>query len=265
MSQNPYANYGDVSGDQGEGRTSVLAIMSLVASLSCCLSFLGPILGGIALLRISGSGGRRKGAGLAISGIIIGLAITALEVAFVVGAISMAQQGAAFMAPFSERIIAADPTALRDSVSPTLKAQITDADWARFKKEVTDELGTLQPPAQNIIELIGQYKEVGQIMGNQGNGNNNQIPVPLVGDKAKGVLMVHMPMRGARVRPPSAGGKGTPAAEVLMQAENFSVLLPSGKEVWLVPPERLQSLPPAPTPPSQPAPPAEGEPQPNGV
>jgi hypothetical protein len=232
MSQNPYAAYSN-SDSLPEARTSVLAILSLVSALSCCLSFLAPFLGGFALLRISGSGGRRKGAGLAISGIIIGLIITVIEIFLIMGAVSMAQQAAGFFAPFAQKIIADDPTALRSAVSPTLKAQVTDAEWTRFKREVTAELGTLQPPAGNLFELFKQYGELGQLMNNNQRGGN-MIPVPLFGDKGKGVLWVHLP-QNARVQTPNANNGGTPTDGILAIAENFSVVLPSGKEVWLVP------------------------------
>lgn len=264
MSQNPYATYGNTTDTAPEARTSVLAIMSLVTALSCCLSFLAPILGGIAILRISGSGGKRKGSGLAIAGIIIGLVVLAIEIFFIIGAWSLANQATAIFTPISQKIIADDPSSLRNAVSPTLQAEITDADWARFKGDIAAELGTLKPPATSLIELFKQYGEVGQMMNNQ--QGSNAMPIPLIGDKGKGVLMVHMP-RNSRVRTPNAGSGGSPASEIMAIADNFSVLLPSGTETWLVPPDRsgLKLPTPKPTTPKLDAPKPAESPRPSGV
>jgi hypothetical protein len=269
MSQNPYAAYGNPNEPLPEARTSVLAILSLVTALSCCLSFLAPFLGGAAILRIGGSGGRRKGSGLAISGIIIGLVITALEVFFIVGAWSLANQATAVFTPISQKIIADDPSSLRNAVSPTLKTDITDAEWTRFKSEISAELGTLQPPPTSLLELFKQYGEVGKLMQNQQAGAN-AFPIPLVGDKGKGILLIHLP-RNTRVKTTSASGPGSPAAAILAEAENFSVILPSGAEVWLVPPPDGSSTPkvkpskPDRSPLPTPVEPKNGGAKPNGV
>lgn len=261
MSQNPYATSSNISDPVSQPRTSVMAILSLVSSLICCIPGLGAIaaiLGGIALLRISGSNGRRTGVGLAIAGIVIGLIVSLIWVFAALGAVSVLDKAGKLFVPIIQTVSTDDPAAMRAAVSPTLNTAITDADWKRFKAAIDDELGTINYKNVSAFELIKQYGEVGKLM--QSQQGTNAIPIPLLGDKGKGVLLVHMP-RGGTVHTPGPNGQGSPASEILAIATNFSVLLPSGKEVWLVPQDRIAT--PAPTPALPPAPPAA--PKPDGV
>ena len=89
MTQHPYAEStagADVFPEAE--RTSVMAILSLVCSLICCipgLGILGSLLGVFALIGIGGSRGRVGGKGLAISGIIIGILMTVIWIGAFIG------------------------------------------------------------------------------------------------------------------------------------------------------------------------------------
>ncbi|MBY0309320.1 MAG: DUF4190 domain-containing protein [Phycisphaerales bacterium] len=263
MSQNPYATYGEP--DLGtQARTSVLAILSLVCSLICCIPGLGAlaaVLGGVALIRISGSNGRRSGVGLAIAGIIIGLVVTVIWGAVAVGAVTVLDKAGRLFTPIIQTVASDDASRMRAAVSPALAAAATDDDWKRFRAAISSELGDVNPTGTNAVQLIKQYSEVGRLMQGK-QGSTNAFPIPLIGDKGKGILMVHLP-RNTHVSTPGPNGPGSPAGEVLAMAINFSVLLPSGKEEYLVPPDRAPLAPqnnPAPKqlPPAPEKPPADG-------
>lgn len=238
MSQNPYATYG-MPDESVPARTSVLAILSLVSSLICCipgLGALGAVLGGLSLIRIGSSNGRRTGKGLAITGIVIGLIVSILWVFIFIGASATMAQAAKIFQPMVQAATAPDAATLRAKVSPTLANVLTDADFANFKAKIDAEIGAVQPPPTGMIAFFKQYGEVGQLMQNQQPGQN-AMPIPLIGDKGKGVLWVHMPRGGnVQVRPGT-----TPGDEMLGIAINFSVLLPSGEEVFLVDPSKVTS------------------------
>jgi hypothetical protein len=268
MSQNPYAAYNEPTDSVAQARTSVAAILSLVCSLICCIPGLGAVaavLGGVALLRISGSNGRRSGVGLAIAGIVIGLLVTMGWGFFAIGAMSVYEKAGKFFMPMIQTVASDDPAKMRAAVSPALAATATDADWKRFRDAIKGELGDVSTKNVNLIQIFKGYGEVGQLMQNKGN-NDNAIPLPLVGDKGKGVLLVHLP-RNTTVRTPGANGPGSAGDEVLSMCVNFSVILPSGKEEWLVPKDQMpgspRANPPALPAPTQPAPP--DNPKPSGA
>lgn len=75
--QNPYGGgYG--GGYQQPAKTDGLSIVAFVLSLSCCLSFVGMILGFVGLGRTKN--GQRKGRWAAVSAIVIGLLATIVSV-----------------------------------------------------------------------------------------------------------------------------------------------------------------------------------------
>lgn len=142
MSQNPYAQMNqpldpDPREPQPPATTSVLAIVALILSLTVCLGFLGFILGIIALILISGSGGRKKGKGLALAAVLIGLVTTTV----VVGGITLAvRAGFKQMTLVHEPVFDAlrklesgDTSALRVLLAPQVEQNITDAEIIAFR------------------------------------------------------------------------------------------------------------------------------------
>ncbi|HYD01503.1 MAG TPA: DUF4190 domain-containing protein [Phycisphaerales bacterium] len=270
MSQNPYAAY-NTGEPAPEARTSVLAIGSLVCSLICCipgLSIIGTLLGAVAILRISASNGRRKGVGLAIAGIVIGLAISVCYIgayAFMtVGIKQMMGVGTVVI----ETLPTADPSALRQKLPAEAAARLPDAQWRAFRDQIEAEIGTPEALPNNPISYFSQvFSAFGQY-GRASNGRRQQNmqsslpPIPLKGAKGTGVMMVEL--------------AGDPTSDInhnLSILEQITVFTSSGKTIklFLAPGETAPALPetpggtPTPLPPSAPAPPAPPAPTPSGV
>ncbi|MFG0251637.1 MAG: DUF4190 domain-containing protein [Phycisphaerales bacterium JB038] len=166
MIENPYEfeppSSGGAVGDWGEtpppppGRamepmrrgTSGLAIASLICSLLLCLPFLGPVLGlglGItALARISASGGRLGGRGLALAGVVIGAILLLAE-----GCLGLMTWMATDMA-FEQtgqtiRVIeAGDLGASKRAFAAGERDKITEASLAEFREALQAEFGTFR-------------------------------------------------------------------------------------------------------------------------
>ncbi|HYD01504.1 MAG TPA: DUF4190 domain-containing protein [Phycisphaerales bacterium] len=245
MSQNPYAAY-DPSQPAPEARTSAMAIVSLVCSLLCCIPFitggLAVLLGTVAILRIGGSGGRRKGTGLAIAGLIIGLIVTIVWIiAFALGAAAV-QEFNRTTAPFVESMNMADATKLRSALDPNLSSQVTDKDWADFKSQIEAELGTIEP-FSGALAFIGGYFEAGELLEkHRGSRNKETVPIPVKGTLGYGMMLIELP--------PGRRNSGNSAQEAILgNAVNIGVILPSGKTVYLVDPDAPKTVPaPKPTP-----------------
>lgn len=97
----PYAPPGSQAADAGIGRTSALAIWSLVLGLlALCLwitALPGLILGVVALVKIRGSKGQLSGAGLAIAGVVtsgVALIIAPVALAIMIPAASKTKERA---------------------------------------------------------------------------------------------------------------------------------------------------------------------------
>src|SRR5690606_30781566 len=108
MSENPYAQpgpqYADTAGPP-DARTSVLAVLSFISGLAglvlCCIpviGLLGVLFGVPALLSISMSRGRKRGTGLAVTGVVLGLLGAGIGAALYFGI----SRGAAWMAQQAE-------------------------------------------------------------------------------------------------------------------------------------------------------------------
>jgi hypothetical protein len=250
MSQNPYAAGYPADPNQIPPRTSVLAIISLVTALLCCIpgfGVLGALLGVVATFRISGSGGRKTGMGLAIAGIIVGIVVSIIWCFVVIGGVAAMKQASQFMTAPVTVMTYSDASKVRATLSTTLSPQVTDAEWARFQSEISAELGVIQPVPTSPWEFFKQYGKVGDLMN--GRKQNNAVPLPLIGDKGSGVLLIHLPQGNSNVQP-----SGNPGELFLSMAENFSVLLPSGTEVWLIDPSKVILPSRNPIPPALPAP-----------
>jgi hypothetical protein len=228
MSQNPYA--ANLDNPLAEPpRTSILAISSLVTSLICCipgLSVIGTLLGVVAMFRISSSNGRRRGTGLALAGIILGILVSLAWVMMAIGAVSAAKEFSRSMGQMVNVLKAPTADELRNGLAPALGAKVTDEKWNAFKAEIEAEIGTFKPIPDNVMGLLQAYGQVGQPM--QNFKEQNAMPVPLLGTKGNALLVLQF----------TPGG--TPAAPddnllqiFLKQARGLYVELPSGKKVVL--------------------------------
>jgi len=237
MSDNPYAQPNDFGGgaEYLEPKTSFLAVTALVVSviglLACCIPGIGPLgllLGVLALVLISMSGGRKKGGGLAIAAIIIGLIVGAINIAVIYGA-SWGARGYASQADVVPAIESRDADAVRGFLTSKSASELTEARIAEVQQELAAEWGTSRPRAQGLLELIGQFRKSGAgveagLLDAQAEyppGRYQVMPVPVEFDNGMGyVFTISTP--GQQTFPPPA--------------ENLAFLLPDDSLIWLLPP-----------------------------
>jgi hypothetical protein len=216
----------------GEQKTSVMAITSLVLALICFipgLSVLAIVMGVAALLMISKSGGKLRGGGLAVAGLLVGVLVTAVWIAALVG---MRQATkffeSQFIAPVAtslKALQAGDIAGAKKILDPAVSATLTDADFQKFKDGYTPELGDFEGAPDGIMQVFEGYSALGQQMQTfQGGGGNDRLPVPAKFKNGWALVTVYIDPQGGQ-----AGG-GT-----MISAKNLSVTTPSGKVVMLIP------------------------------
>ncbi len=216
-------------------RTSTLAISSLVCSLLCCIPVvhgtLGLILGVAALIRISASGGRLGGRGLAIAGIIISLLITGV---YVGGAIGIARVWSSYVVAGYNVASAAhggDVTLLRTKLSSN--TTYTDEQIKAFSTELNTKLGNLKPQPNSIWEswdafsrYITAVSKAGTQRGGGGPGPQNGQPVVFDYDNGPAMLIMSFDP-GA----PPAGQLGPNMFDGML--DDVAVILPDGTVIRL--------------------------------
>jgi hypothetical protein len=198
MSENPYAQYPSRRDDfdmpyEGEQRLSIPAVLSLVASLICCipgLGVLGMILGLVGVINISRSRGRLTGMPAAIVGIALGVIVTVAWVALGVGA------GSAYnfwqvniTAPMSRLVESAyqgDVAAVRAEMTLGAQGQITDEEIHRFGQAMRAEFGEFRGMPTSLQET---FKAIGEgfsrAQGKQvqsGGSSQSAVPMTLLTD-----------------------------------------------------------------------------------
>lgn len=127
-------------------RVSIMAIVSLVFGLLCCIPGVGLIaslLGGISLVRISQSEGRLTGRGLAFVGLLGGLLGTIFYIVVAMSALAstaqMNQYGLAI-----QNAQNGNPAAIRGVLSASTSASVSDEEIQKFAAAVTAEVGLFQ-------------------------------------------------------------------------------------------------------------------------
>lgn len=250
---NPYAQpgpYDQVGADAGvpmePRRTSVLAIISLVLGLICCipgLPELGVLTGIFAVVLIGGSGGRVGGRGLAIAGIFVGLLSTALQVLVLLGMFQAAKQFAVY-GEIMEKLAAGDQTGFVSEFDPTVQAEITDERFEAFASEVEAEWGTFDAPLDSLSDYVSAYFDSGdqfQAMQDLQNPQSGILPIPVRYSNGTPVVFFFIPQQNSGMPIPL----------------NAAVPLQDGSAlIWLLPDGAGASS--MGTPPATPAP-ADGE------
>jgi hypothetical protein len=233
MSQNPYASFNQMNQPMEPPRTSILAILSLVSSLICCipgLGVLGALLGTVAVFRISGSGGRKSGTGIAIVGIVVGIIVTVVWVFLAMGAASMAQQFTGVLSRITTPLKSQSLSEFKPLVSSELQGGLTDARWKEFRTAVETEIGEIQTPPSSMLEFFKTYGQI-QAQADKIGGRQNAMPFPIQGASGWGLFILHMSQT-----PPTGGAPGNLGEMFLKMTKNIEFIGPSGKSVWLVPP-----------------------------
>lgn len=237
MSENPYANYPAERARMGfeddrETRVSVLAILSVVSAVVCCIPGLGVlavILGVGAMLGIGRSAGRVTGMGLAALGTLLGLIVTVIWAAIGMG------MGQAFhyysneLAPAGGAIVAGaqdgDFDGARDGLTSDARADLTDEEIAAFGEALELEWGAFLGTPRSFGELVETFAATGDVwqamgQGNRGGSTNTSFPIPLNFDGGSTVGFFTFPQSG-----PVAGG--TPVYD------DVAVILPDGRALTL--------------------------------
>lgn len=266
MSDNPYAQPNDFAGgtEYLEPKTSILAIFAFIVSLigliACCVPGIGPLgllLGVLALVLISMSGGRKKGGGLAIAAIVIGLIAGAINVSMVIGA-SIGGQKWAELGVVLVEVEDRDLQAVQGRLVSAQTQQLDQAQLEAFASSINSHYGSQQEPPKGLMDVMGLMMEVGQrmqnaqtdVQGEYSQSSYGAIPLALRYDKGAVLFMLIVPSTGS-----SAG----------LAYSNVGYFDPSGNIVWMLPTPSGQgavaqpSLPGIKTPdPADPADPVEG-------
>lgn len=250
MTSNPYAQTDFGPDYYPEQRTSVLAILSLVFSLICCLpgtGVVGIVLGIAAIVAIASAQGRLAGRGMAIAGLIIGVFTTVLWLAVGFGMMSFAGSLNIYGESI-EDMQAGRPADARLVLAPSADTAVTDERLVAFGQQITDEWGAYTGMPGGVFDWFGAYGEVGPRIGAtqpaiQAVYRDDAIPVPVRFDRGSTVLWVV-------IAPGTAPGQAG-------SVRNYGFVDRSGQVVWLIDPPQPGTGAPAPAP--APAPPAAGD------
>lgn len=232
-----------------DSRTSVLAVIALVLALLCFIPGLGVLallVGGVAVLLISGSGGRLRGMGIAATACVIGLITSVLWVLITVGMVGAAQQATKGLQPMlipAQTALAAmekgDFTAARATFSPALDAKVTDEEMQAFVNAYQAKLGSFQSGPQTLKEYLGAWFSLGAQMGNSNVGPNAQNVLPIPARFSSDWAIIYFPLIPGTKPPPAPAGSGLPYGN--FPVENLGIWTTDGTTIWLVaPPAQLQ-------------------------
>ena len=197
MSQSPYAtpNAGQFDADPGlPARTSVLAILAVVAAVICFLpgtGLLAILLGVAALVAIGGSNGRLEGRGAALSGIILGVITTTLWAAVGFGAL----QGWTFytknLVTTGDRIFQAasarDYDALRGELTTDAAEALTNEQFDWFVEQIESREGDVQGASTSVGTM---WESFGAVFSSSGGQQNQNITVQQNNYNGKAVIPV---------------------------------------------------------------------------
>lgn len=221
MSENPYASYPaerrrmEAPGPEefeGRQRVSVLAVLSLVFVAPCCVPLapmLGAAMGMAALVGISAARGRLAGRTAAIIGVVLGVILTAGQVAIGVGVYSAfkayQQYGVERAQDFSRALEAPGAPGVRGLLSQT--APVTDEEIARLGGVVRSELGTLVGVTRNPFEMAETFSN-NPVFAQGGNSvtdlPQNAVPVSVEYSKGTAIFFVFFdgnPMDTGKAQP----------------------------------------------------------------
>ncbi len=214
--------YGADGGGYGQGqsqvseweeprKTSIAAVLALISSLIICVpiltQLLGILFGVIGVVSVSRSGGRRKGTGLAIAGIVISVVVMA---GFAFAGLSLktlfeklgSEPDAMMTALYTD-----DFTTVRNSFAANVGESMSDADFMALRTKLESEYGTYQK--SELHWSFSTFEKLGQTTGQ--TQFNNAIPAPTLftfdGKKVAALVIYQAP----------TGNTGSNAPEFLVQ------------------------------------------------
>lgn len=302
MSQNPYAQIGSDSGSQfpygpdfapaRPERTSVMAIIALVFAICGCvcpiLILPGPIamaIGGLAILLIAMSGWQKRGIGLAITAICLGLLQCVVVALAFFGVYQPVMGGwrSAVVGPLGQMLTnvdKGDTAAAKTALTPHAQTLITDEALLDFAKRYQSHMGKFKEFPSGPVDIWQAYKRVAPAFRalDDGSGQpNTQNIIPLPGVFEKGEALVIMQLDQGQMQkhrsrtstgPATSTTTGTaqpappsnPTGQWQMPVLNIGIATIDGKVEWLIDPDmaRKSGRPPPPGPGGPPPPPRGG-------
>ncbi|MEZ6243925.1 MAG: hypothetical protein R3B57_12885 [Phycisphaerales bacterium] len=222
MMHDPYASDGQTAIYAEPQRTSVMAILSLVCSLICCipgLGLLGALLGIASLITIGGSGGRVGGRGLAIAGVIIGILCTVVWVGMYYGAEQIRHAWIGLAEPVMTDVESGQFDAVRAAFDPSVAP--TDEELTAFRAAYQSELGSFQRGPKGWGEIFSVFTnpQIGPQMQSY-QGRQDILPLPASFDQGWSLVIFEFD-------PQAQPGGGKP------MFEDMAVLRPDGTEIRL--------------------------------
>lgn len=214
MSENPYARYPaeqhrmrgvgperPAEEDAGGRRVSVLAVLSPILSIVCCVPgapLLGAMFGVGAIVGIRSSRGRVIGTPPAVIGVVLGILLTVLQAAVGFGFVSALQAYERLVMPkaeaFSRAMQGADVSAIRPLLSTSAGEAVSDDEIERFARVIKGELGSYIGLPKGLLALAEGLSTSPAFSGqNQRHLQSlppNALPVPVDFSKGQAVMMV---------------------------------------------------------------------------
>lgn len=204
MSENPYAGYPserrrDDFDPDAPARVSILAVLSLICGVVCCIPGLGIlafILGAVSITGINRSQGRVTGKALAGVGIALGVLATvvwiALSIGFAQGWRTYTTQIVGGTSQMMQTLSDGDITGARGHLLATADAEVTDEELAAFATIIRRDFGDYIDAPTSFSDMMNGFASAygGRTVG--GGGGNTDPAIPVAVNYANGSTVVHI-------------------------------------------------------------------------
>ncbi len=235
MSQAPsqMSDFGNPTGPvQEPERTSILALLSMISSLVCCipgLSILGTFMGIGALISIGGSNGRVGGRGMAWTGVIVGILVTMLWIGFALGGAGVWSSIKVVIEQVSEKFVAmerADYDTARELLTAQAASATADADFEAFVQAYQRDYGSLGSLVLDLGPVTSSFGDNGPVFQRY----SGSAMMPLVYETSGGTVTFVIVASQADLQQPS-----NPDNPFIGGLSQISFLAADGSVVELVP------------------------------
>ncbi len=183
--------------EEGASRLSLLAVIGLALSLACFvpgLGALGAALAALSLLLIARSGGRRRGTGMALIALSLGLASS---VVWGVSAYKVTRFGSYYQRVVmtrAERLVdrdAAASGAWRAVMTKEASGATSDADYAQFAEAIRAQYGEFVDAPKDWSTIFDTFIESVRTSGNKSpRGSVESFPAPMRFTKGSAAVFV---------------------------------------------------------------------------
>lgn len=204
MSENPYAGYPserrrDDFGLEEPQRMSILAVLSLVCAVVCCVPGMGIlafVFGAVALAGISKSQGRVTGKPLAGVGMALGLIATVIWMAIAIGGAqawrTYTTQMVGGTSQMMQTMSDGDIGGVRLHLLEPATAELTDEDIAAFAAIVRRDFGAFVGAPTGISEMMEGFASAYGRGGVRSGGSSQEPAIPIAVNFDNGSSVVHI-------------------------------------------------------------------------